>query len=897
RHDLAPHARELLWQSRVEKEISGGAPNWKLGHQGLLDAIQANSDLEHSDVRFLAYRTFAERIALGAADTAATHPAAAAKPRELLAIAEEARKMVARYVPEGKVPPEKAAAMSSAIEKAEASILKQETFDALTGEIEQSLRDKKPMAAIETRFKLISLYPDFETNRKVAALLAEALKTEQELVSREELDKEAVAEDRPSTTPAPLTLSPHTRSRTDEPSGGRTVCALAADCSYGIDSVTGEPVWRRVIGLDTPFFPVAVTTSVPGLLMFDTRFGELLVVDQRTGELLWRQPLEEAMSGAPLVHEGQIYAPTLGNHLYKIDLESGRNTTRLTFSQKTLSPPALVSGGDRLVVPGEQAMFYTLTTRPLACTRVDYTAHKTGTITAPLVTMGGLILTSLGVGEEKSQLRVLDARADADWLKEVAAVDIAGRLRDAPTIRGKELFVPSSGERITAFTVSDDPGQRLLTQVATLEVQTPHPGPMFLSPGPDGQLWFSGSAIRKLQVKTESIRLDPAELAAGTSTQPLQNIGQYLYLGRRLPYSSTVLFTQADRESMSGLWRIVLGSRILASSFVADGNIVCVTEAGDVYLVTKAEIDKGGFKRTSNSQLKIPADLNEPLRATTLRDGRIAVDCGGSQPQLWIISQTAQVEQQVKLEQPLEAPPVLLGEGIVLPLPGRLRMLRGGASSGKVEDYLTTVDKEKTTRWIHAASADESELIAVDDQGRLVRVQFRSSPVPHLAEVAARKLSAPVDVPFAVKDSRILLAGSDGSLQMLDGASLETESEAKLEQPAASALAIIGERLFVETGGSHLACFDIKNELQQIWKTPLEGTGLSGPPARFRNLLIISQRDGQVRSIDPSSGESRANVDIGQPIVLGPQSNENSLLITTVDGSLRRVESVVETQP
>ncbi|MGE3315534.1 MAG: FHA domain-containing protein, partial [Planctomycetaceae bacterium] len=60
RHDLAPHARELLWQSRVEKEISGGAPNWKLGHQGLLDAIQANRDLEHSDDRILAYRTFAE---------------------------------------------------------------------------------------------------------------------------------------------------------------------------------------------------------------------------------------------------------------------------------------------------------------------------------------------------------------------------------------------------------------------------------------------------------------------------------------------------------------------------------------------------------------------------------------------------------------------------------------------------------------------------------------------------------------------------------------------------------------------------------------------------------------------------------------------------------------------
>lgn len=896
RHVMAEEALDYLWAARVEKEISGGSPAWKSGLDRLREAVDSSRDRTKSPDRDETFRRQAEKIVLGAGESATRNPMAAAKPRDLLAVSNDAQKLVLRFTPDGRIPEDKAAAMAQTLERAEAAIIKQETFDAHVAEIEQALKDLKPMVALDARLKLLALHPDFETHKKITALLAATLETERDLVTREELEKDAVVEDRQAATPAPLTFAMHTRARTDEQSTGRTVFALASDCCYGIDSVTGEPVWRRVIGLDTPFFPVAVTTSVPGLLLFDTRFEELAAVDQRTGKLLWRQPLGEPMSGAPLVHEGQIYAPTLGNNLYKIDLETGRMTTRLTFSQKTYSPPALVSNGERLVVAGERALFYTLTTRPLACLRVDYTAHRAGDVQAPLVTMGSLVLAAMGQSGDNSKLRILDVRSDEAWLKEVAVADIIGQMRDAPVIRGKELFVPSSGERITAFTVTDDPGQRPLTQVATLQVQTPFPGPMFLSPGPDGQLWFSGSAIRKLQLKTESIKLDPAEIAAGTSTQPLQNISQYLYAGRKLPYSNAVLFTQADRDSMSGLWRTVLGSRVLAVVPVKDGGIISVTEGGEVYLVSGGELAQGGFKRASSTQLKVPPDLTEPMRASVLSDGRIAVDCAGSQPQLWIIGPTGQVDRQVTLEKPLEAAPVLLGAGVVLPLPGRLRLLKGDSGTG-VEDYIATVDKEIATKWKFVAAIDETDLIAVNDQGKLTRVQFRTTPVAHLAEVATRTLVAPVDVALGVREDRLYLAGADSSLQQLDAASLETLSEVRLEAPASFPPAIIGDRLFIESGNARLNAFSISEHLKPLWTFPLDGSGLSGPPARFGNLLVISQRDGIVTAIDPTTGESSAKIDVGQPLVLGPQTIESVLVATTIDGSLVRVESKMTSQP
>ena len=55
-----------------------------------------------------------------------------------------------------------------------------------------------------------------------------------------------------------LTLAVHTRAVTTEVSDGRKVFAVAADSVYGIDAVTGTPLWRRVIGLNTPFAPIAV---------------------------------------------------------------------------------------------------------------------------------------------------------------------------------------------------------------------------------------------------------------------------------------------------------------------------------------------------------------------------------------------------------------------------------------------------------------------------------------------------------------------------------------------------------------------------------------------------------------------------------------------------------------
>jgi len=99
-----------------------------------------------------------------------------------------------------------------------------------------------------------------------------------------------------------------------EPNG-----TLGAGLAYG----PGDLAWRRVIGMDSPFFPVTTTGAQSLVLLFDTRTQAMLACQFASGKLVWRQPLNARAIGKPLVHEGQIYQSLEGNSLVRIQFNWG----------------------------------------------------------------------------------------------------------------------------------------------------------------------------------------------------------------------------------------------------------------------------------------------------------------------------------------------------------------------------------------------------------------------------------------------------------------------------------------------------------------------------------------------------------------------------------------------
>ena len=211
--------------------------------------------------------------------------------------------------------------------------------------VDTALAETKPMLALSEREKLVRAFPDFKNVKRVKESLQKALDLERSIVATDETERTAEVMDEPRWTPEPILGVLHSRSRMDELSQGKIVFVTAKDSCYAIDPATGELVWRRVIGFRTPFFPVLSVGSQSVVLLFDTRTNSLLACQMSTGRLIWKQMLNARAIGKPLINEGQIYLSLVGNTLVRIDLETGRLSATVRFSQNLATPPVLSRDG------------------------------------------------------------------------------------------------------------------------------------------------------------------------------------------------------------------------------------------------------------------------------------------------------------------------------------------------------------------------------------------------------------------------------------------------------------------------------------------------------------------------------------------------------------------------
>lgn len=875
----------------VEKEVSSSTPDWAAGLKALESYVQQHRDQpSFDDVQREYVAETARRIAEGALETAQR-----TRARSLLAVATEAEKLLDRHALAATPPVEIKERLARNYKQAEALVLQQETLNATFEKMDAAINRKDPILAFDARRLLLDRYPELTADKGLAARHAKALEVEQQLIARDDSSSDALTDERATPFATPLTLALHTRALTDEVSAGRTVLAVGQDCLFGVDTITGDLVWRRVIGLDTPFAPVRVDAAVPAALYFDTNHRELVLVQQTDGALIWRQPVGQMASAPPLVESGQIFLPTVDRALHLIDLASGQATARLKFSRSLAASPVLLSDNTHLLVAGEQAVLYVLKARPLECVSVVYSGHPQGSIRAPLLPMGKLVLMAENDRKDSARLRVFDAADPAARLPVVAEERVRGQVLDAPILRGKDLFVSSTYERVAAFTVSDDLSQQVLTPRASIQVDGAQPAAMYLAAGPDGQLWMASTAVRKFQLKGASIQLDDRHTAVGFASQPLQTVGELLFSGRKMPYSDGVTFSQIERGDMVSRWKTVVGARILAAAATSPQSILCLDEEGNLFQVTQTELQNGGFRHRANGQLELPEGMTAPLRARAFEGGRIVADCGGQTPRVWVVSPQGQVEQTIDLDAPLEAAPVIIAERLVLPLPGRLKAVSLRAGLPAVDDFLPGFERGEDRTWRHLINVDAKAAVAADSAGTVLRVEYAEMPVPHLKETARLDLGQPIDVELSQGGGMVFVAPSTGKLHVLDAVSLTPSADVSLPAPCTNRPWYVEGFLFVETEQRNLNCYQVESgRAQPLWSQEIGAPGLAGTPVVAGSGFFAVTRNGNVVALDPASGERHAEASLGQPVTLAPQSLGNFVVVPAVDGSLYRIESVLE---
>lgn len=876
-------------KARVQKELAGATPAWSLAWERLQGLVREyRNSPDYNDLK-PAVRSYAEQIAYGAA-------VAAEQTRDatLLPTSADALQLLERSadpdVPLGPI----VAKVQEATLKAEAAIARQRTRDESVARMQQFLTDKKPIEALVERESLLRKFPQYRTDRGVIDVLEQALSTAKTSVSAEDVKQPAqpVAE-----SPIPLHVWPvlHSRSRTDEASLGESVWLLAGDCCYAIDTVTGEPRWRRVIGPDSPIDPVEIRSDPAAWLMYDSRQRQLLSCRVDTGKLNWRQTLDAPPVGSPLVDQEQIYLVIANGQLLRIDQETGELSARVQFSQPIQGPPTLDVGGNTLYLAGERGLIYTLQKRPLECVAVTFTDHAAGAIRAPIVAMGQLLLVCENDRANSSRLRLWTSADVTQPLTQVSEVRVPGLVFDAPALRGPQLIVPLNGERIAAFVANDEPGRMGIKSVGEYRVQDGYDGPMYVMLGPDQTFWMSSTALRQFHIASDTLQMSPTSTAIGLSTQKPQSIREMFYLGRQIRYTSAIQMTNVDREKMTGNWRTVVGAKPAAVLSGSSGNLIEITDSGTVYSIPSSRLKSGGMERVSGTDLEWPPQLTEQPLITTLADGRVAIAIASQPSRLWIVEKSGRVNAPIDLTLPLECGPIQLAQGLVLPQKGLLS-LRPNNPSQKFAEWPAPVVADGPTRWVQLIRSADDEFLAVDADGHCRRMQVRMGDIPHLAEVAAVDLTPLVPVaPLQMADSAIF-ANIDQELIQLDQRTLAPLSRKVMPHPVRG-MTLMNQSVLLVWDQETLRLTDPAQDFADRWSLLLKGANPLAQVVLRNDELWVATVEGLVLILNPHTGEVLRQQQLPQELTLGLLAVEDAIWAIAADGTLYHVEPGTEQRP
>ena len=874
-------------KARVQKEISGAAPSWDLAWQRLDELAQSQRNTaDYRDLQPIV-RDFAEQISIGAA-----RDAEATKTESLLEISAKARNLMENSADPDTPQTGPLELIRIATERAHVAIAKQSSLDTAVLQMQEALKQKEPITALSLRAGLLRQFPEFAKDSRIRAALQDAIAAEQKQIAVEEVDRAALTDDVPQLQSA--VPAAHSRSRSDENSLGQVVYVASQDVVSAVDTITGELVWRRVTGTDAPFFPVTVRGAVNGVLMFDTRRNELVLCRAEDGRAVWRQPLDAPpLRAAPSITEGQLYLATQGGRLERIDLETGRLTLRIVFSQELAGSPVLSPDETHLFVAGDRGLIYAVRRNPLESAALTFTDHAPQTVRAPLTTLGRMLLVCENDRGDSAQLRLWDASHPDSALPEIAPSQrISGSVYEAPVLRGSHLVVSSAEERLAAFAVSDERGRMGLAPIGQYRLQDGYGGPQYVTLGPDQQFWVSSTAFRRFEIGADSLVMDAKAVALGLTAQPLQAVGETFFVGRRPFFGEAVVFTNIHREQLTGTWRLTVGARPRELLTGSGGGATLVTESGVVYRIGPARLNQGGFE-LAGIELEVPADVRAAPFVSRLSDGRVAIAFGGETPKLWLVDPEGRVSLGPSEEHAAECAPVLLDDGIVWPSAGRLRLRPVSAGASRFEEWRAEESGDDPPGWMWLVRTGGREFLSCDRDGVVGRFQVRTGDVPHIARVADVTLPLALDVLPVLLGDELAFVTEDGALAWLNVRSLDVSEEPKLP---ASVRAIwpANDRLLAQCGDG-TACLVVPGDERKVaWTTPLGEFQASAAPHVADGKLWLAGARGEVVSLDAAAGQVTKRQQAPQESSLGVREIGGTLWFVAVDGALYRLQDLPE---
>jgi outer membrane protein assembly factor BamB/pSer/pThr/pTyr-binding forkhead associated (FHA) protein len=881
-----PMVRSYLARGRAEQFLSGGSPDWKRGLAALDKLVTEFKNEEEFQNPQGELRTFLVKAAGNVAIGAAQAVVRARRPEDL-EFAHAGERLLDLWSPTDSPPTELLNTVKANLLAARNALAEQKEVDALLARIDAALGASGLNAALDGWRELARRFPASANIRTVQARLTKIHDLARALC---QINEDSLAAVKP-TPPAPvasLFLGRRTRLRSDEASQNSGVMAWGGDTLFRLDSVSGDVTWRRSLGPNPPFFPVVVPGNPLGWLAWSSRDASLVKLSAATGETLWAQPAESAPIGAPALEEGQFLVAYTDGRLTKYDAETGERLAEARFGQPLSTGPVLSSSGDHVFQPGDRGLVHILTRRPLALVGTFWLGHAAGGVVAEPVAVRDYLALGEIVGPGAGRLRLLKFDATKSSLREIAREEVAGEIRQRPVLRGKHLFVPVFPEGIGVFVLSETDDESALTDGGRYRPDKPHEGPVSILPGPDEQVWMTGSAVRRLVMGARTLEAAKPELPLGLSAQPLQFENDSIYAGKRYPFSRAVQVRRIERAQMLDQYSVTVGAKALATAVAADGTVTVVNDLGELFRVAPSRIGQGGNELQGVTPLALPEGLDTPLLATRLGNDRIAVAAGGPNPALWIVKADNGGAEKIPVPSALSAPPVEIEAGLVLPLAGKLLVV-SPTGEKRGDEWLAPLGDSPPEAWTSVIRGDDNQIIAARADGMLGRWEWRTDPTPHLALVTHRDDLVVPRSKIARVGDQLAILDREERVVLIDARTLDTAASLATPEPDCVGPYALGNQLAIATREGKLVVLGQGDGLVVKWETGVEGP-LAGPPLLDNSAVVVASVSGVVCRYDATTGMRLSRVDMGRMLAFGPEQVGQVLCVGGSDGGLMGVD-------
>lgn len=824
------------------------------------------------------------RIAEGLAKQAAAKP-----DMQVVERAEEALKLVDKYVSKSQLPTQKLADVRASLELTRHALGRDAALEKAVAGIKQAIDEGFPQNAYGIRRDLVKAYPELAGNDTLREAVLSLSKAEQAAV-------EFVAQPRPAEpadvqTPIEAEVVMAVRQGSKAPGvSGRAVQVLAGGAAFGLDAESGETLWRRFVGYDTTYVPRPLSADpAADVLLADSVRHELLRVEGRSGKLRWRHVVGEPFDSHPVVARNNVWLATRAGRLVTIDLETGESPGFVKLPQGARVGPAFDSRFQVCFQLAENSNLYSLNAQTNQCQEVLYLGHEPESIHVPPLVVSPYVFIVQDKGAGDSLLWVLSADDRGTSLKPAQdSLTLAGHVFSPLQVAGRTLVVATDRGAIYTYEINPPGAGSPLTLVADKPAETRAPlvrYPLLR----DAELWVAGYGLTKYDIQSSRGRLEPKWVKdeSDPMLEPPAVTGDVVICSRRHGKDDDVRVRAANGKDGAPYWEAQIAAPPAGAPVTdaASGRVRLFNRSGALFdlpaeRLTGRVIDHAAVLPDAPGQ-----DLLGEAGTSPLAGDRLALSSPGGVRALLADGPSQAALHWIELPDPLAAPVVRFEKGLLAPGElGQIFVLDASTGASLVDPFQPKLSPQGGYRWTTPVPLGRREALVADGRGTLYRIGVADKPQPHLVALAQANLPGPVPGPLALLPKTAYAASGENELKAYGLPNLTPGKAWPLGAGLAWGPFAAGPCVLAATLDGELSCLD--DEQNEVWRISWSHGPLSPDPLFDADAYFVGSQAGGVFRLSAQTGEELGAIDVGEPIASGPTALGDRLLLAGYGGTL-----------